>query len=123
MAAQLISKIKLESGTYTLEDGIVFIHVTTDFVGEEAAQEMLDMQKKLWKKTKRKLTLVDLNVFSKISVRARKILKATPIEKAALVVTNPVHRILGAIFIKINGMATVRMFNSIESAKKWLLAD
>jgi len=120
-------KIQLSSCETWTEDGIVRVLMTAEICTEEMSRaDGAEVMKKLYELEGPRLLLVDYGSMKKEEIGSRKYHSSDPeftasYDRVALIVSNPVHRVIGSFFMGINKtIKPSRIFNSAEKAIAWL---
>ncbi|MFH1320768.1 MAG: hypothetical protein ABII90_08970 [Bacteroidota bacterium] len=106
-----------------IEDDIVMLRSIAEEIDIDDAHESYEIYLKLSNKLEGgKLFLIDMGNTVKMSLEARRFYKnITEVDKIAIIIRNPVHRIIAAFFHLISKAKTIpKFFNNIDDAKKWL---
>lgn len=116
--------IESKSCEFWIEDDIVITRIKVEEGDIDDARESVEVGNRVLGKLKgKKLVLIYGEKARKISAEARRYLKdaSGPAEKLAIVVRNPVQRVIASFFMGINKPSPpTKIFTNIEDAKKWL---
>jgi hypothetical protein len=114
---------KTEVGEFWIEDDIVFVKVLCRSLDENETKKNIDILNGMFNKipSGRRLILAELVNLEKTSLSARKIISEVKLDKMAIVVKNPVTRVLGSFFLRIyKSSMKGKLFSNVDDAKKWL---
>jgi len=117
-----MEKIKLKNAELWIEDDICIGKIWGE-PDEELVKEFAKRAEELLKKIPgKKYSLIDISDVRKATLGARKATQNLPLvsEKIALVYKNPLAKVIGSFFLRIIKLkAPIKLFATIEEAKKW----
>ncbi|XOB40515.1 MAG: hypothetical protein ACKKMR_00685 [Candidatus Nealsonbacteria bacterium] len=117
--------IKTRSSETWIEDNIMMIRMWGK-IDKEEVERITEAGIKITKNLQRRGIIVDISEIEKVSLEARRFVNESPEiakhvrKKVALVYKNPMARIIGSFFLKLNKPSIeVELFPTVEKAKKW----